>query len=81
MAKGKYFVSSDTIYTIGKDNKRVLKEKTLEAINDEIAECHGGYSICREGFILWDDQGVKVLATVMDTGGGARVFDFQVITD
>lgn len=64
MAKGKYFVSSDTIYTIGKDNKRVLKEKTLEAINDEIAECSGGYSICRGGLILIDTvTGAKRLIT------------------
>lgn len=82
MAKGKYRILDEFIFTINKKtNQRELKEETLEQVLDAIAECSGGYSICRGGIITWDDQGVKLLATVVDAGEGARVFDFQPITD
>lgn len=65
MAKGKYRILDEFIFTINKKtNQRELKEETLEQVLDEIAECYGGYSICRGGLILIDTvTGAKRLIT------------------
>lgn len=82
MAKGKYKILDETLFTVNqKTGQRELKHEYLEQVLDDISECHGGWSICRGGLIMWDDQGVKLLGTLVDTGGGARVIDWNPITD
>lgn len=78
----KYKFTSDTIFAVDPDSgKRILKDdkKYLEQILDAIAECQGGYSACRGGLILFDDNGDKFLATI-ETGEGTD-WVFTPITD
>ena len=68
MSVGKYNILDEVFSTTARNGKRVLKEKTLEEVLDAIAECNGGYSICRGGLILIDTvTGVKNLIT-LDNG-------------
>lgn len=64
MVLGKYRLFDEVVFTIGSDGQRILKERTLEEVLDQIAECYGGYSICRGGLILIDTvTGAKRLIT------------------
>lgn len=65
MSANKYKVLDETIVTINKSTgQRELKLEYLEQILDDIAECRGGYSICRGGLILIDTvTGAKRLIT------------------
>ena len=65
MAKGKYTILDETLFTVTqKTGQRELKHEYLEQVMDEIAECFGGYSVCRGGLILIDTvTGAKRLIT------------------
>lgn len=79
MAKGKYKILDETLFTVNqKTGQRELKHEYLEQVLDDIAECFGGWSICRGGLIVIDANGVKYLGTPVEVEGTVEL-DFNEI--